>query len=127
MYVAFGAPSHRWSEIMIELSPYSFQTFDNPTDHNNLMGINDKGLIAGFYGSGETGHPNQGYLLTQSGTFIPMDFPNEAQTQLTGLNDRGISVGYFYPTNNGVPVDNQFGFYVKDGVFIAVNNPNTPT
>jgi hypothetical protein len=112
---------------------YRFQTFDDPADptFNNLMGINESGLIAGFYGSGDAGHPNQGYLLTQSRNFIPMDFPptpqNPAlQTQLTGLNDRNVQVGYLYNTNNGVPVDNQFGFYVKNGVFTEVNNPKTP-
>jgi|SRR5579859_311618 len=118
---------------MSEPMNYRFQTFDDPADptFNNLMGINNRGLIAGFYGSGDAGHPNQGYLLTQSRDFVPMDFPQTAQnpalqTQLTGLNDRGVSVGYFYNTNNGVPVDNQFGFYVKDGVYTEVNNPQTP-
>jgi len=121
---------------------YSFKTFDDPIDtsfaaaagipiFNNLLGINNKGLIAGFYGSGGMGDPNQGFLLTQPNTFTSVEFPptpqNPAlQTQLTGLNDRGIVVGYFYNTNNGVPVDNQFGFYEKDGVFTEVNNPNTP-
>jgi len=118
---------------MSELTDYRFQTFDDLADptFNNLLGINNRGLIAGFYGSGNAGHPNQGYLLTHSGTFIPEDFPptpeNPAlQTQLTGLNDRGVLTGYFYNTNNGIPVDNQFGFYVKDGVFTEVNNPQTP-
>jgi hypothetical protein len=116
---------------------YSFHTFDNPADtnvptFNNLLGINNKGLIAGFYGSGGAGDPNQGYLLRPPSTFIAVDFPaspqNPAvQTQLTGLNDRGIVVGYFYNTNNGVAFDNQFGFYEKNGVFVEVNNPNTPT
>jgi hypothetical protein len=107
---------------------YSFQTFDNPADptFNNLMGINNAGLIAGFYGSGAAGHPNEGYLLS-SGIFTSERFPGAAQTQLTALNDRGVEVGYLYPTNNGVAVDNQFGFYVKDGVFTEVNNPKTPT
>jgi hypothetical protein len=115
---------------------YSFETFDDPADPNtptftNLLGINNKGLIAGFYGSGNAGDPNQGFLLTLPGTFTPEDFPSTLQnpalqTQLTGLNDKGIVVGYFYNTNNGVPVDNQFGFYEKDGVFTEVNNPNTP-
>lgn len=112
---------------------YHFQTFDDPVEptFNNLLGINDSGLIAGFYGSGSAGDPNKGYLLTQSRTFIAVDFPptpqNPAmQTQLTGLNDRGVVVGYFYNTNNGVPVDDQFGFYVKNGVFTEVNNPQTP-
>jgi hypothetical protein len=108
---------------------FTFQTLDNPADptFNNLLGINNEGLIAGFYGSANPGHPNQGYLLAPPSTFTPVDFPGVAQTQLTGLNDRGITVGYFYPTNNGITVDNQFGFYVKDGVFTAVNNPKTPT
>jgi hypothetical protein len=128
---------------------YSFTPFDDPVDINfaamqgipsftNLLGINDKGLIAGFYGSGNAGDPNQGFLLTPTGTgtFTPEDFPATSQnpvtgnqvlqTQMTGLNDRDVEVGYFYNTNNGVPVDNQFGFYVKDGVFTEVNNPNTP-
>lgn len=108
---------------------FSFQTLDNPADptFNNLLGINNEGLIAGFYGSGNAGHPNQGYLLTPPSSFTPVNFPGVAQTQLTGLNDKGVTVGYFYPTNNGTTVDNQFGFFEKDGVFTAVNNPKTPT
>jgi hypothetical protein len=119
---------------MREHTTYDFHTFDNPADptFNNLLGINNKGLIAGFYGSGAAGHPNQGYLLTTSdmftsGTFHSVQFPGAAQTQLTGLNDKGVTVGYFYPTNNGVAFDNQFGFFEKHGVFTEVNNPHTPT
>jgi hypothetical protein len=116
---------------------YSFQTFNDPADHNsptfnNLMGINNLGLIAGFYGSGNAGDPNQGFLLTQEGKFIPENFPESAQTpvvaqtQMTGLNDTGIEVGYLYTTNIGPTVDNQFGFYLRGGVFHEVNNPHTP-
>ena len=110
---------------------YSFQTFNDPADHNsptfnNLMGINNFDLIAGFYGSGAAGDPNQGFLLTLPGTFTPENFPGSAQTQLTGLNDLGIEVGYLYKTNNGTAFDNQFGFYLSGGVFHEVNNPNTP-
>jgi hypothetical protein len=115
---------------------YNFATFDDPADTNtptftNLMGINEKGLIAGFYGSGNAGDPNTGFLLTLPGTFTPENFPPSfqnpaAQTQLTGLNNNGVEVGYFYNTNLGVPFDNQFGFFEKNGVFTEVNNPNTP-
>ena len=115
---------------------YSFLTLDDPVDVNfaamqgipsftNLLGINNKDLIAGFYGSGNAGDPNQGFLLTLPGTYTPEDFPPSSQnpvtgnqvlqTQLTGLNDKGVVVGYFYNTNNGVPVDNQFGFFEKNG------------
>jgi hypothetical protein len=115
---------------------YTFQTFNDPVDQppppgfsgfTNLMGINDFGLIAGFYGSGAKGDPNQGFLLTPDhSTFIPEDFPGVPQTQLTGLNDTGIEVGYFYKTNRGTSIDSQFGFYESGGVFHEVNNPNTP-
>jgi hypothetical protein len=122
---------------MVANTTFSFQTFDDPADPNvptftNLLGINNEDLIAGFYGSGAKHDPNQGFLLTpSSNTFTAVDFPpshqNPAeQTQLTGLNDNGIVVGYFYNTNRGVPFDNQFGFFEKDGVFTEVNNPNTP-
>jgi hypothetical protein len=124
---------------------FSFTTFDDPADtitptFTNLLGINDEGLIAGFYGSGNMGDPNQGFLLTPSSdTFTAVPFPPSSQNplvhpgfpavqqvQLTGLNDDDIVVGYFYNTNNGVPVDNQFGFFEKNGVFTEVDNPNTP-
>ena len=116
---------------------YTFQTFNDPADQpppsgfngfTNLMGINNFGLIAGFYGSGAMGDPNQGFLLTPNhSTFIPEDFPGVPQTQLTGLNDTGVEVGYFYKTNLGTTIDDQFGFYLQGGVFHEVNNPNTPT
>src|SRR5579863_10527422 len=96
--------------------PYSFETINDPADpafqgatFTNVLGINNFGEIAGFYGSGQAGDPNKGYLLRHD-QFIPENFPGSAQTQLTGLNDEGVETGYFYPTNNGVPFDNQFGF-----------------
>src|ERR1039457_5019626 len=44
---------------------YSFTTLNNNNDptFNQLLGINDHGLIAGYFGSGAAGHPNQGYML----------------------------------------------------------------
>ena len=41
----------------------NFTTLNNQADptFNQLLGINDQGVIAGYFGSGDTGHPNQGY------------------------------------------------------------------
>jgi hypothetical protein len=119
---------------------YSFETINDPADmpfppppatggvgFTNLMGINSSGdMIAGFYGSGQAGDPNTGFLLTLPNTFKPENFPGMPQSQITALNDFGTLTGYTYPTNNGVPVDFQFGFYEKGGAFIMVNNPKTP-
>jgi hypothetical protein len=120
---------------------YSFETINDPADppfpappatggvtFTNLMGIDSSGnFIAGFYGSGQAGDPNTGFLLTlPSKTFSPDNFPAMPQTQITALNDIGTRTGYTYPTNTGVATDFQFGFYEKGGVFTMVNNPETP-
>jgi hypothetical protein len=119
---------------------YSFETINDTaqppfmgTTFTNLMGINNSGdLIAGFYGSGQAGDPNTGFLLTlPARTFSPDNFhfpgmPPFAQTQITALNDIGTRTGYTYPTNLGVAFDFQFGFYERGGAFTMVKNPKTP-
>ncbi len=78
------------------------------------MGITSNGdTIPGFYGSGQAGDPNTGFVLTlPSKTFTASNasFPglvppfNAAQTQMTAINGNGTTfTGYTYPTNNGVP------------------------
>ena len=76
---------------------------------NQLLGINDSGLIAGYFGSGEAAHPNRGYRVSApygQGNFHSENFPHSAQTQVTGLNNTGITVG-FYVDSAGA----QQGFY----------------
>jgi len=45
--------------------PYRFRTLDNGKDltFNQLLGINQQGVIAGYFGSGAQRHPNKAYLL----------------------------------------------------------------
>jgi hypothetical protein len=121
---------------------YNFETINDPADmpfppppatggvtFTNLMGITSSGVtIAGFFGSGQKGDPNTGFVLTlPSKTFTPDNFPGFPQTQITAVNGNGTTfTGYTYPTNLGVPFDFQFGFYEKGGVFTMVNNPKTP-
>ena len=129
---------------------YSFEIINDPNDKpfppppatggvtfTNLMGITSNGdTIPGFYGSGQAGDPNTGFVLTLPGkTFTSSNatFPglvppfNAAQTQMTAINGNGTTfTGYTYPTNTGVATDFQFGFYEQGGVFHMVNNPATP-
>jgi hypothetical protein len=44
---------------------YRFETLDNAKDltFNQLLAINNRGMMAGYFGSGTQDHPNQGYLL----------------------------------------------------------------
>ena len=44
---------------------YQFVTLGSHHDRtfNQLLGINDNGVIAGYFGSGAKGHPNKGYTI----------------------------------------------------------------
>ncbi len=106
---------------------YSFQKLVNNNDvtFNQLLGINNNGLISGYFGSGAAGHPNKGYLLpmpyTSQGSYIDENFPHSAQTQVTGLNDNGITVG-FWVDGNG----NNNGFYaIHRHRFTTANAPGS--
>ncbi len=99
---------------------YRFQTLDNARDvtFNQLLGINGDGVIAGYFGSGAAGHPNKGYLLFPGygrHDYRNENFPGSVQTQVTGLNDEGATVGFWSNANNANLSNPNFGFYSLDG------------
>jgi hypothetical protein len=106
---------------------YTLQTLDNPGDptFNQLLGINNAGNIAGYFGSGAAGFPNKGYTLALPNTYTNENFPASAQTQVTGINNSGTTVGFWSDSNNGIGLDSNFGFVDQGGVFTNVNNPAT--
>jgi len=105
---------------------YSFQTIDNPKDltFNQLLGINDEGQIVGYFGSGAAGHPNKGYVIPPfSRTFVDENFPGSVQTQVTGENNRGVTVGFWSNTNMGGGMDANFGWVDVHGQFRNASYP----
>lgn len=67
---------------------YQFKTHNNNTDptFNQLLGINNHGVIAGYFGSGTVVngklHPNKGYTLSQpyaQGNYTNENFPGSVQ------------------------------------------------
>jgi hypothetical protein len=115
-------------------SNFHFRTIDNQRDptFNQLLGINQDGLIAGYFGSGEAGHPNKGYLLnTRHGqqSYMTENWPASSQTQVTGLNDHGVTVGFWSSTNNAgtggnPPVNDNRAFVTWHGYFIDGDYPS---
>ena len=107
---------------------YQFRTLNDARDltFNQLLGINNEGVIAGYFGSGAKGHPNKGYQLFPAygqGNYLNENFPGSRQTQVTGLNDLGVTVGFWSTQNNASMVNNNFGFYSVDGRYYTVNFP----
>lgn len=118
--IAGAAPAMAWAD--------TFQTIDNIADptFNQLLGINNSGTIAGYFGSGAVGHPNQGYTVTPpyaQGNFAAENFPGAVQTQVTGINSAGTTVGFW---SNSAAGTSNFGFVDSGGRFTNVNDPLTP-
>ena len=104
---------------------YNFQTLNNPADptFNQLLGINNTGLIVGYFGVGSDAHPNKGYTLIPPANYTNENFPASVQTQVVGVNSNAS------PTTVGFWVDglgNNFGFVDRSNVFTSVSDPNVP-
>ncbi|MGO9976254.1 MAG: hypothetical protein ACLP01_26305 [Solirubrobacteraceae bacterium] len=114
-------------------SSYQSRTLDDPADptFNQLLGINTAGVIAGYFGSGvpvgNQGHPNQGYLLFPpyyENYYASNNYPGSLQTQVTGINDNGILVGFDSTMNNAGNMNNDnHGWYKAHGQFFQADFP----
>jgi hypothetical protein len=126
---AFGAAALT-GPALASSQHYHFKTLNNIGDptFNQLLGINNFGVIAGYFGSGAKGHPNQGYLLFPQyfqNYFAANNYPGSVQTQVTGLNDGGVLVGFWSKQNTQSANNNNFGFYKLHGRFFNVNYPTS--
>ncbi len=109
---------------------FTFTTLDNPGDptFNQLLSINDKGTIAGYFGSGAAGHPNIGYEIAAPYTaYTAVMQPGSVQTQPTGVNNAGAISGFWAPTNTGTDANFAFaGMPVgKKTLFLSAVFPGT--
>jgi hypothetical protein len=109
----------------------SYQDVINSGDltFNQELGINNSNLIAGYFGSGMAGSPNKGYTVPYTAGsitsgFTSENFPGSTQTQVTGINNIGTTVGFFSNTNMGVGLDSNFGWVDVLGTFTEANDPN---
>lgn len=123
-----GATSNSMQMSSSLASNYQVVTLNDKRDltFNQLLGINNEGIIAGYFGSGAAGHPNKGYALVPpfaQRDFINENFPGSVQTQVTGLNDHGVTVGFWSSQNTASMTNNNFGFYWVHGRFHNVNFP----
>jgi hypothetical protein len=103
---------------------YQILTLNDRRDvtFNQLLGINNEGVIAGYFGSGaDAAHPNKGYVLLPpyaQRDFANRNFPGSAQTQVIGISDTGVAVG-FYVTASGANI----GFWRANNRYHAVSFP----
>jgi hypothetical protein len=89
---------------------------------NQLLGINNEGQIAGYFGNGMN-NPNKGYTVNPpygQANFTDENFPGSVQTQVTGINNNDGHTAGFWVDGNG----NNFGFVDLGGKFVDVVDPH---
>lgn len=94
------------------LAAPSFTTIDNLTDptFNQALAINNNGVVFGYFGSGQKGHPNQAYATTPPyTTFTPANVIGSVQTQVTTFKG-ALFGGFWSGANNGIGQDPNYGF-----------------
>ena len=102
---------------------YNFKTVMSPGDtaFTQLLGINNAGMIAGYFGDGTSVH-NNGFTLVLPNHYTTENYPAAIQTQVVGINNNGETVG-FYIDSLGVT----HGFTHNGTTFTSVTNPNAKT
>ncbi len=105
---------------------YTFTTVQSPGDpaFTQLLGINNSGTIAGYFGDGVI-VPNNGFTLTLPNSYTPENFPGAAQTQVIGINASGETDGFYVTPVVGTTGGVTNGFTDVNGTFITVDAPNT--
>jgi hypothetical protein len=106
-----------------------FEVLDNPGDpqFNQLLGINNNGIIVGYFGDGTT-VANNGYVLVPSNHYSVENFrhlpsgDHASQTQAIGINNdvqRPKIVGFYTDSNTGFT----HGFLDLNGTQVTVDDP----
>ncbi len=97
---------------------YSCVTINDQTDNNppttptgetftQLLGINNAGMVAGYYGSGmDPNHPNRAFTIPNVFASTPIftheNPPNSTQTQEFGINSSGTTTVGFFQDSAGI-------------------------
>ncbi|MGA7415678.1 MAG: hypothetical protein WBW33_34715, partial [Bryobacteraceae bacterium] len=107
--------------VLAHAAGYTFGNVVNPADptFNQALGINNSGVISGYYGSGaDAAHPNQGYTLVPPNSFTSENFPGSVQTQVVAINNAGDTAGFYVDAGG-----NTHGFVKVGGTFTTIDNP----
>jgi hypothetical protein len=119
------AAATTYTFFTLDTSPHNDAEFNDPL-FNQLLGINNAGVIVGYSGDG-TKLPNKGYVLVPPNHYANENFPNSTQTQVIGINNANLPV--LFSTTVGFYIDaagNNFGLANANGIYTTKAFPGTP-
>ncbi len=123
---AGSVAAHEGQQAGMAPAKYSFLLVASPEDttFTQLLGINQRLAIAGYFGSGEavngTLHPNKGFTLNPPSRFADENYPDSTQTQVIAINNQGATAGFYVDRAKAT-----HGFVNAGGMFSTVDLPGT--
>jgi probable HAF family extracellular repeat protein len=122
-----SAESYKGDELAANSAQVSLKTISFPGDprFTQLLGINDRGIIAGYHGDENTENtPNKGFTLEvvdNQNKFADENFPQSVQTQVVGIDNNGDTVGFYIDS-----AGQTHGFLKPNGKdFLNIDLPGT--
>jgi hypothetical protein len=113
-----GVRASQVRELSGSISIGHFGMIDFPrADACVANAINKKGKIVGGYGGDVLDTSNHGFLL-QGSTFKTIDYPLATGTELTGINDLKVIVGYYNDSGG-----NRHGFELSGSTYTSIDVP----
>lgn len=118
------SPSTSSNSISRNAVQYTFTTVDDTLDptFNRLLGLNNEGRAAGYYGSGSPSHPNNGYVVRPpylQNNFKVQNFPQAVDTQITALNNKRTIAGFYVDSKGGT-----YGAMQSAGIWTKYSAPH---
>jgi hypothetical protein len=103
---------------------FSFTSMDYPglSNFNELLGINNRSHIVGYFGSGAASDPSSGYVIYppyQSRNFRLLQYPLAAQTVATAANNQRTEAGYYVEPKGKI-----FSFTYTAGIWSSYQDPH---
>jgi hypothetical protein len=114
------APGWRWWAV----APIRARAFVNAADpaFNQLLGINDRGVVVGYRGSGaDAQHPNRGYVVRppyRQHDITDLKVPGAVQSQDVAINQAGAQAGFSIGADGATS-----GFVLAGDTLRTVHNP----
>jgi hypothetical protein len=118
-----GVAGFSFDDFSLTEGDLSFNRYRIAFPHETFtktLGINNANTLAGYHGSGDPAHPNQGFVLVPPSNFVTENFPGATQTQVVGINNAADSAGS-YVDQSGIT----HGFLDIKGIFSSVDLPGT--
>jgi probable HAF family extracellular repeat protein len=120
-----------WEDHGLRSSPTGYDVIDYPGSYtpggasgDAVSGLNDQGVMTGFYVSQDQNGNNYHGFVDNGGTFTDLFVPGSRNTIASGVNNLGVVAGYYL--DNTSFWGTHHGFLYANGVYQLIDDSSLP-